>query len=153
MTTIPGLHLHSRYSRAAIAEALGSKESQFWQQGVVPVGKRVLLFVTLDKKDKPSEYRYEDRFLSPSRFHWQSQNQDSQEKRGKKYHNHRENGMTVHLFVRATSRDLEGHTSPFLYLGVVDFIDWEHDNPIDVEWELVVPIPAELWKELSVPKK
>jgi hypothetical protein len=144
------LRLYEWYSRESIASSLGAKYSRYWDQGVVRVGSDYLLFVTLDKSGRPAAERYDDRFLSPSEFQWQSQNQDSRAGRGAKYQNRGAVDLHFHLFLRRTSRAEDGSTSPFLYAGVVRFDSWQGDNPITIRWRLDHPIPDGPVRELAV---
>ena len=60
------------------------------QSGVVERPGLILLFVTLDKTDMQVEHRYEDAFLSPTEFRWQSQNRTARDSTmGRKIQNHR----------------------------------------------------------------
>lgn len=144
MELLHGLDLWGRYHRKEVADSLGAKYSRYWQQGVVRVERDYLLFVTLDKSDRPAEHRYDDRFLNASEFHWQSQNQESRAKRGEKYLNRGTPDLRFHLFVRKSSRDADNHTVRFTYLGVVRFHSWSGDNPISIQWTLEKPISPEL---------
>jgi hypothetical protein len=62
--------------REEIPPLLGGKFARTdWQQGIVVVPAGLVLLVTLDKQCKVENQKYEDRFESPGRFQWQSQNQ------------------------------------------------------------------------------
>ena len=63
------------------------------------------------------EHRYEDAFLSPTEFRWQSQNRTTRDsKMGRMIQNHRAEGTAVPLFVRPTAK-VGGKTQPFIYCG------------------------------------
>jgi hypothetical protein len=151
MDGLGAIVLHGRYDRKAIAESQGLSLSRYWQQGVIRVENDILLIVTLDKSSQPVRYQYQDRFLSNSVLHWQSQNKDSQRRRARKYQRHVADGRVVHLFVRRAALSHDGTTSPFIYLGPVTFKDWNGDNPVNVRWVLDKPIPPDLREELLVP--
>ena len=121
-------------------------------QGFVRQGQNIFLFVTLDKTEHVEAFQYKDHFLSPSEFEWQSQNRTAQVGRdGQTIRNHREQGVTVHLFVRAKAKTREGKGESFLYCGPVDFKSWTGDKPITVVWQLTTPLPGSLWNELGCP--
>jgi hypothetical protein len=122
-----------------------------WQQGFVPFDKDIFLFVTLDKKSHPEQHRYEDRFLSPTEFEWQSQNRTTQNgKHGQMIKDHANRGITIHLFVRREPKR-GNRAAPFIYCGPLQFQRWEGEKPIRVWWDLENPIPERLWKRLLVP--
>ena len=111
----------------------------------------ILLFVTLDKTDKPEEHRYEDAFLSPTEFRWQSQNRTARDsKMGRMIENHRVESTHVHLFVRPTAK-VRGKAQSFIYCGELEFERWEGDKPITVWWRLETAIPQERRSELRAP--
>jgi hypothetical protein len=109
--------------------------------------------VTLDKSAHDAQSQYEDHFISPTEFQWQSQNQTAQaSKAGESIRDHLALGIDVQLFVREKAKTHEGRGAPFYYLGLVNFKSWHGDKPITVIWSLRQPVPAPLWKELGVPK-
>ena len=121
------------------------------QSGVVTRPGLILLFVTLDKTGMQEEHRYEDAFLSPTEFRWQSQNRTARDsKMGQMLQNHRAEGTRVHLFVRPTAK-VGGKTQLFIYCGQLEFERWEGDKPITVSWRLETAIPQERCGELRVP--
>jgi len=65
--------------------------------------------------------------------------------------NHKVEGITVHLFVRARAKTREGKGESFLYCGPAEFESWTGDKPITVIWKLATPIPEAIRNELSVP--
>jgi hypothetical protein len=94
--------------------------------------------------ETPEEHRYEDAFLSPTEFRWQSQNRTARDSAmGQKLKNHRAEGTHVHLFVRPTAK-VGGKTQPFIYCGELEFERWEGDKPITVWWRLNPGVPSEL---------
>ena len=112
--------------------------------------KHLFLLVTLNKEDMEEEHRYKDRFIAPGRFQWQSQNATRQEsKRGQSYRDHKEQGIQVHLFVRPT-RKIGSRTAPFYYCGLLDFVDWEGEKPITIQWDLTTPLPDRLHRLMGL---
>jgi superfamily II DNA or RNA helicase len=138
--------LWRQYPREQIPRIFGLPYSPpVWRQGFIFKDNRVFLLVTLDKSDKQQEHKYEDRFLTSDRFQWQSQNR--QHRAGQieqKVARHSELGITVHLFVRKASK-VDGRAAPFLYCGECEFLNWEGDRPITVQWRLKEPLP-ERWR-------
>jgi len=118
---------------------------------VVTKDSTVVLFVTLEKAKMPKEHRYEDAFLSPSVFQWQTQNRTRQESRqGQVFRDADANGKTIHLFVRRHAKE-KGATVPFIYCGVPEFLNWEGERPITIRWRLAEPVPDFLREKLKVP--
>ena len=119
--------------------------------GVVTKSEFVLLFVTLEKQAMAAEHQYDDQFLSPTVFQWQSQNQTRQDSgRGQIFRNAEAQGKTIHLFVRPRAK--EGNVSvPFHYCGVPKFLSWKGEKPITIQWELSEEVPAYLSERLKVP--
>jgi Domain of unknown function (DUF3427) len=110
----------------------------------------MLLFMTLDKKEKPEAHRYNDGFESPLVFRWQSQNRTAMASpAGYRIEAHQELGISVHLFVRPKAK-IRSVTEPFLYCGPITFRRWEGENPISVWWALDEPIPQRLHKMLGL---
>ena len=109
----------------------------------------VFLLATLEKKDLMTDHRYDDGFLDPQHFRWQSQNRTAQTSAHGRIINQSMPGYAIHLFVRATKK--RGSASaPFFYCGEVDFQDWQGDLPITVTWTLRSPVPQHLWKLLRL---
>ena len=150
---LTGPRLWTAYPRAKAAEALGVDLKGFEaQSGVVDRPGMLLLFVTLDKSGKPEAHRYEDAFLSPTEFRWQSQNRNSRASRiGRMIAQQGAPPETVHLFVRARAKGQGGKTEPFIYCGPLTFERWDGDKPITVWWRLAAPVPVEQRALLRVP--
>lgn len=122
-----------------------------WNQGFVVAGQHIFLLVTLEKGGLHKDHRYEDRFLSPDVFQWQSQNRTKRSStHGELLRNHRATGTQAHLFVRR-HKLVDGKAAPFVYCGTVDFMSWKGDAPITVDWKLQEEVPARLHRELSIP--
>ena len=111
---LPGLAdlplvLHGHYQIREILTAVGwltaEKRTPF-QAGVLALADRTteLLFVTLDKSEGYHDrIAYHDYAVSPTEFHWQTQNSAGPDtKAGKRYMESRTNGWRFQLFVRAT---------------------------------------------------
>ena len=146
-----GPRLWAAYPRAKVPPLFGFEFSGIEAQtGVVERDGLMLLFVTLDKKEKPETQHYNDGFESASTFRWQSQNRTkTASPAGRRIRNHQALGLSVHLFVRAKAK-LRGVTEPFVYCGPLAFREWEGEAPISVWWELATPVPEQLWGRLGL---
>jgi Domain of unknown function (DUF3427) len=147
-----GLKLWERYSREAIPPAFGLTFNQaIWNVGFVVNPPHIFLLVTLTKDDMNPDHQYSDHFLSDREFNWQSQNRTTQKsKHGQMLHDHRAMNIHVHLFVRPTKKTGQKPT-PFIYCGEVDFVSWQGNSPITVQWRLRDQIPSSLRSALKVP--
>lgn len=145
------LVLHGRYERREIQTAVGhltaTKRPEF-REGCLPLNnERIeLLFITLDKREGFGErVQYHDYAISPTRFHWQTQNKSSASNAsGQRYVNSASNGWRFQLFVR------EDTEHAFVALGPATLLSHEGDRPISIVWQLQVPMPAELFRRFSV---
>jgi hypothetical protein len=145
-----GLTSWKAYRRDEIAPFFGlPATNRDWQSGFVWKGSNMFLFVTLEKDALPPEHRYQDRFLAPALFQWQSQNRTPREgKVGRALRSHREQSIHVHLFVRRSPKRA-GRGTPFTYCGEVDFVDGEGEKPITVRWRLREPAPQAVLERLA----
>lgn len=146
-----GPELWREYMREQIPPLYGLTFSTgSWNQGFVIKGRDVFLLVTLNKDDFIEDHRYDDRFLSPTRLHWHSQNKASPESRDGRIISGAETGYAIHLFVRSSKK--RGQVAaPFTYCGDVEFVAWEGSRPITVEWHLASPVPEHLKRVWEVP--
>lgn len=129
------------YAREQIPPMFGLKfRGSTWNSGVVTEGGVCVLLVTLQKDNLQAEHQYTDRFLSSTRFQWQSQNQHTRSSKvGQTYLRHEEQGVAIHLFVRARKK-VGAVTQPFVYCGSLEFESWTGDAPITVVWKLKNPV-------------
>ena len=100
-----------------------------------------LLFVTLRKSTEhfSPTTSYEDYALSPTLFHWQTQSTTSDTSpTGQRYISGAADGWRFLLFVRATVDD------QFTFLGPARYRSHQGSRPMNVVWELDVPIPPAL---------
>jgi hypothetical protein len=144
--TMEGPRLWASYARTDVPKLFGFEFAGFDSQlGVVERDKLTLLFVTLDKSQQPEEHRYDDAFLSPMEFRWQSQNRTSRESEaGRRISEHDKREIGVHLFVRRQAKT-RGVAQRFTYCGPIEFERWEGDKPITVWWRLQTKLPDNLW--------
>ena len=151
------LYMHVRYPKEHILVAFGdstfTKKSSS-REGVlnIPDANTELLFVTLNKCEKQfsATTMYHDYAISPTLFHWQTQNSAKPNSgRGLGYINQKENKKTFLLFVREKAKDENGRTMGFVNFGPVDFVKYEGSQPMNITWKLKYPMPAYLWHETA----
>ncbi len=139
------LTLWKRYSREQIPSFFGLQfNPAIWNTGFVVQKPHIFLLTTLDKAGQRESHQYQDHFLSPDRFAWQSQNRTTQQSKAGQLLRHPDS--VVHLFVRPAKRE------PFYYCGKLQFADWQGEQPINVIWTLLNAVPEALHKTLGVPK-
>ena len=146
--------LHATYTRREVVAGLQvtakgklreHREGPLW----VPEHDLDLFFVTLNKSEdlfKPS-IRYADYPLSPTRFHWESQNSTHDEtKVGRRYVEHEARGSEVVFFVRERTKDERGESVPFTCVGPATYVRHEGARPMQIEWLLAHPLPPRLFQ-------
>jgi superfamily II DNA or RNA helicase len=151
------LHVHARYRQEEVLAALGvtgEKTGQIprLQAGVFYVDEENLdlLFVTLTKTDagfSPSTM-YKDYAMSPSRFHWESQNTAHPgSTTGRRY---LAKTSTVLLFVRETQEQPNGVAEPYWFLGPVTLESASAARPMQIVWRLQHAMPGHLYQRATV---
>ncbi len=156
---IPGfedipLQLHGHYRIREILTAVGwltaSRRTPF-QAGVLPLQHRSteLLFVTLDKSaGYHDRIAYHDYAVSPTIFHWQTQNSAGPDTPGgRRYLESATNGWTFQLFVRENSEAAYVACGP---VSIANAADVTGDRPMSVRWTLGVALPIGMFREFSV---
>lgn len=141
----------AKYNRAEAMEAVKIEPvGREMQTGIIKRPGRLVFFVTLDKKGHAEEFQYQDRFVSPELFSWESQNRNTQAGTiGQAIRGQQTGDTTVELFVRRRAKT-RGVSEPFYYAGELQFEWWEGEKPIKVSWKLRTPVPPSLKKELGV---
>jgi hypothetical protein len=156
-TNLP-LHSHATYGLYEVVASLGlinkdllreTREGVIWAKAAATD----VLFVTLEKSD--AEYsattRYQDYPLSPTLFHWESQNATSStSETGRRYIEHRQRGSEVLLFVRSRRKDERGQTAPYVCLGQARYLTHESERPMRITWVLERPMPSDLFQSSKV---
>ncbi len=146
---------HATYSLAEIVAAHGHTDKRgalVRPQGGVLWNKATqtdLLFVTLEKSDKDYSpaTRYADYPISPTLFHWESQNTASPDTpTGRRYIEQPDRGTNVVLFVRERKRDGRGETLPYQCLGRAHYRGHEAERPMKILWKLERPMPGWLYQ-------
>ena len=153
-TDVP-LASHATYSLGEIAAAHGHLDKGgalvLPQTGVLwdEATQTDLLFITLEKSeaDFSPTTRYADYPISPTLFHWESQNSASADTpTGRRYVEQPACSTNVTLFVRERKRDGRGGTLPYCCLGRAHYRSHESERPMKVLWELERPMPGWLYQ-------
>jgi superfamily II DNA or RNA helicase len=151
------LKMHVRHPKEHIMVAFGDstfKRKSSSREGVLnlPAINTELLFVTLNKCEKQFSptTMYHDFAISPTLFHWQTQNSAKPTSgKGLAYITQKQTGKTVLLFVREQARDENGRTMGFVNFGPVDFVKYEGSQPMNITWKLAQAMPAYLWHDTA----
>lgn len=156
---VPGLEdvplvLHGSYESREILTAVGkhsATDRPMFREGVLPLADRQveLLFVTLDKSSGYHErITYHDYAISPTQFHWQTQNSAGPHTTvGKRYLESLTNGWRFQLFVRPNKRTAYTACGP---VHITEAEDISGDRPMNIRWTLEVALPIALFREFSV---
>ncbi|QHA09662.1 DUF3427 domain-containing protein [Streptomyces broussonetiae] len=149
------LKVHSAYNRSEILAALGvarfgGQMPRSFAQGVqwVEELKTDALLITLDKneKDFSPTIRYKDYALSPTLFHWESQNSTAVDSpTGLRYQQHNDRGSQVLLFMRRYKNTDIGKSQPWMLLGPATYEDHTGSKPMAITWRLTHELPADVW--------
>lgn len=107
------------------------------------------LLVTL-KKDSSGfspTTMYRDFAVSPTRFHWESQNDTTAAStKGRRYLAKREGRSSTALFVRERNNNEIG-TAAFLNLGIAQFGSWnDTERPMQINWDLDREMPQHMFR-------
>ena len=138
---IVAAHAHTGASGALFVP----REGVLWHEAT----RTDLLFVTLEKseRDYSPTTRYADYPVSPTLFHWESQNSASPATpTGRRYVGQAEDGTNVVLFVRERKRDGRGETVPYTCLGRARYAGHESERPMKILWKLERPMPGGLYQ-------
>ncbi len=149
------LQVHAEFTRDEVLAGLGiwTEESQREvREGVFHTNSLPfdILFVTLNKtvQEYSPTTMYDDYAISDSLFHWQSQSiTPDTSPTGRRYINHAEHFHAILLFVREdSSRD--GLTTPYTFLGPVDYVSHQGSRPMSIIWQLRHKLPAKLVRNI-----
>ncbi|MGC5037743.1 DUF3427 domain-containing protein [Streptomyces sp. DT190] len=154
------LKVHCSYNRSEILAALGvarigGQMPRSFAQGVqwVEELQTDALLITLEKneKDFSPTVRYKDYALSPTLFHWESQNATaSNSPTGLRYQHHAERGSHILLFVRRYKNTDIGKSQPWMLLGPATYEDHTGSKPMAITWRLKHELPADVWTYAAI---
>ncbi|MEU6478999.1 DUF3427 domain-containing protein [Streptomyces sp. NPDC047017] len=154
------LKVHSAYNRSEILAALGvarfgGQMPRSWSQGVqwAEECQTDALFITSEKneKDFSPTVRYKDYALSPTLFHWESQNATAATSpTGMRYQEHKQRGSHVLLFLRRYKNTDIGKSQPWMLLGPATYVDHTGSKPMAIKWDLQHELPADVWTYAAI---
>jgi superfamily II DNA or RNA helicase len=112
-----------------------------------------ILYVELDKD--PKHYTpttlYDDRAITPSLFHWESQSRTrADSETGRRYRASATSDWRILLFVRKAATDERGFISPYLFLGRVRYVGHESERPMRITWRLDREMPADFFSDIKI---
>lgn len=154
-----GLYSHAHYSAAEMTAALktGSlkKLLNITREGehYVPEAKTSLIFVTQakDERNFNSARQFKDYPVSTDLFHWISPaTMKPDSKRGQRLVNHEQQEITVLLNVRSARNSESGFAEAYQLLGPVSLQSYRGEKPIQMDWKLQRPLPAETFTKLMM---
>ena len=147
------IRTHARYTREEIVVGMRyggfERRPDSVREGVLHSDEldAYAFFITLRKNERnySPTTMYRDAIISPSILHWESQSTTSIDSpTGRKFINHKDEGIEVVIFVRETSNGEFGVAAPYLCLGAADFVSAQGSRPIEIDWKLRTPIPADV---------
>jgi superfamily II DNA or RNA helicase/HKD family nuclease len=154
------LQVHCSYNRSEILAALGvarfgGQMPRSFAQGVQWVEdlQTDALLITLEKneKDFSPTVRYKDYALSPTLFHWESQNSTAESSRtGLRYQQHVQRGSHVLLFMRRYKNTDIGKSQPWMLLGPATYEGHTGSKPMAITWRLEHELPADVWSYAAI---
>jgi superfamily II DNA or RNA helicase len=154
------LKVHSSYNRSEILAALGvarfgGQMPRSFAKGVqwVEELQTDALLITLEKneKDFSPTVRYKDYALSPTLFHWESQNATAANSpTGLRYQQHDQKGSQVLLFMRRYKNSDIGKPQPWMLLGPATYESHTGSKPMSIKWRLEHELPADVWTYSAV---
>jgi len=149
------LQLHARYRQDEILAALragGDDGIPRLQGGVYyePASDTDVLLVTLRKAEgsfSPTTM-YRDYAISPSLFHWESQNSaHAGTAAGERYV---AGSSNVLLFVREVQDQANGVAEAYTFLGRATLESWRGGRPMQIVWRLAHPMPGPLYTHATL---
>jgi superfamily II DNA or RNA helicase/HKD family nuclease len=154
------LKVHSSYNRSEILAALGvarfgGQMPRSFAQGVqwTDETQTDALLITLEKneKDFSPTVRYKDYALSPTLFHWESQNSTAEDSpTGLRYQHHAQRGSHVLLFMRRYKSTDIGKSQPWMLLGPATYEGHTGSKPMAITWRLKHELPADVWSYAGI---
>jgi hypothetical protein len=149
------LKVHSSYNRSEILAALGVGRLGGQLPGTFSQGvcwaeeiRTDALFITSEKdeKDFSPNVRYKDYALSPTCYHWESQNNTAATSpTGRRYQHHVAQGSNVLLFLRRYKENSIRKSEPWMLLGPATYVKHTGSKPMAITWDLEHELPADVW--------
>lgn len=136
---------HAHYRREEILPALGIRTFDASPDTVHVSGvawsekfatDALLINLRKSERDFSPTTMYRDYAISPSQFHWESQNNTGASSvTGRRYVTKRTNGTNTMLFIRESPENEIG-VAPFTCLGTADFCTWQGGRPMQIIWNM-----------------
>lgn len=148
------LELHAQYGPREIQAVFGQANIETIGQTGVGVlhfkkAKTYALLITFQKTEQefsPSTM-YADYPISRELLHWESQSTTSQMSvTGQNLIHHVKRGYTILIFARE-SKNLNGVTVSFTYLGPAEQVNYEKERPIKMVWKLRYQMPVDMFED------
>ena len=155
------LQVHAQYTREEVLAAMHQQPGSARQRGVEMTrtpewregvrwcqDQRTDLFlITFDKSAdhfSPTT-RYRDYAMGPKRIHWESQSRTASDSpTGQRYQNHVAEGSEIFILARQ-----DNTSRAFYFLGPATYVTHEGDRPMAVTWELLHPLPGDLYASFA----
>lgn len=143
---LPLFSCYTRQEQLMMFGIIGANNVFTPQSGLFSIADKniELLWITLNKSDRDFSptTQYNDYAISENLFHWQTQNNVSHDKTGRRFIEQKTNGRKFLLFVREGKKDAFGFTEPYYCLGLVDYVRSEGNRPMNIVWKMHKPIPG-----------
>lgn len=139
-----------RMTDAAILSNDKRTTSSYRGQGLITNGNEYFIYVDLHKEaDIKESKNYRDRIIDAFTMQWESQNKTkTTSQNGQNIIHNLERGINLHMFVRKFKK-VDGMVQPYIYLGLVDTLSHENEQPIRFIFKFRKPIPLNLLEDLT----
>lgn len=148
----PFFHHYQSYRMTDAALLSNDKRttSSYRGQGLITNGKEYFIYVDLHKEaDIKESINYRDRILDAFTMQWESQNKTkTTSPNGQNMIHNLDRGINLHMFVRKFKK-VDGMVQPYIYLGLVDTVSYENEQPIRFIFKFRKPIPSNLLEDLT----
>ena len=149
---MPFFKLYEQYQMVdtALLSNYTKIHSSFRGSGLITNSNDYFLFIDLHKdEDIKESINYQDMFIDPKHFQWQSPNATTQtSERGKNIIANKDREINLHLFLRKY-KQIDGSVQPYIYIGKGDVIEYYGEKPITVLMKLHQEVPAGLYMEFT----
>lgn len=139
-----------RMTDAAILSDDKRTTSSYRGQGLITNKNEYFIYVDLHKEaDIKESINYRDRIIDAFTMQWESQNKTkTTSQNGQNMIHNLERGINLHMFVRKFKK-VDGMVQPYIYLGLVDTVSHESEQPIRFIFKFRKPIPSNLLEDLT----
>ena len=148
----PLFQIYGRYrmTDAAILSNDERKTSSYRGQGLIKNKKEYFIYVDLHKEaDIKESIKYRDRIIDAFTMQWESQNKTRiTSPDGQNMIHNLERNINLHMFVRKFKK-VDGLVQSYIYLGLVDTLSYENEQPIRFIFKFRSPIPSNLLEDLT----